>query len=121
MPRQDYLIILAELHRYVIANKPRVAMAYRWRELADEVFRYRKENYVYVQPEVPERCESDRKKEILDHKFALAISSPLFYAMFYGQIAETKDSIAIELPDCEHESLLEMFRYLGGDNESERK
>ena len=47
------------------------------------------------------------------HKFVLAISSPVFYAMFYGQMAETTDSI--ELPDCEYESLLEMFRYLYSD------
>jgi len=47
------------------------------------------------------------------HKFVLAVSSPVFYAMFYGQMAETKTSI--ELPDCEYESLLEMFRYLYSD------
>ena len=47
------------------------------------------------------------------HKFVLAISSPVFYAMFFGQIAETTDSI--ELPDCEYESLLVMFRYLYSD------
>ena len=57
--------------------------------------------------------ESESKKAIPAHKFVLAISSPVFYAMFYGQIAETKDSI--ELPDCEYESLLEMFRYLYSD------
>ena len=34
--------------------------------------------------------------------------------MFYGQMAETKDSI--ELPDCEYESLLELFRFLYSDN-----
>ena len=44
------------------------------------------------------------------HKFVLAISSPVFFAMFYGQMAETKDSI--ELPDCEYESLLELFRFM---------
>ena len=54
--------------------------------------------------------ESESKKVIPAHKLVLAISSPVFYAMFYGQMAETKDSI--ELPDCEYESLLEMFRYL---------
>ena len=54
-----------------------------------------------------------RKKVIPAHKFVLAISSPVFYAMFYGQLAETKDSI--ELPDCEYESLLEMLRYLYSD------
>ena len=55
----------------------------------------------------------ESKKVIPAHKFVLAISSPVFYAMFYGQMADTKDSI--ELPDCEYESLLEMFRYLYSD------
>jgi len=57
--------------------------------------------------------ESESKKVIPAHKFVLAISSPVFYAMFYGQMAETKNSI--EVPDCEYESLLEMFRYLYSD------
>ena len=57
--------------------------------------------------------ESESKKIIPAHKFVLAISSPVFFAMFYGQIAETKDSI--ELPDCEYESLLELFRFLYSD------
>ena len=57
--------------------------------------------------------ESKSKKVIPAHKFVLAISSPVFYAMFYGQMAETRDSI--EMPDCEYESLLEMFRYLYSD------
>ena len=33
--------------------------------------------------------------------------------MFYGELAETTDSI--ELPDCEYESLLELFRYMYSD------
>ena len=53
------------------------------------------------------------KKVIPAHKFVLAISSPVFFAMFYGEMAETKDSI--ELPDCEYESLLELFRFLYSD------
>ena len=57
--------------------------------------------------------ESGSRKMIPAHKFVLAISSPVFYAMFYGQIAETTDSV--ELPDCEYESLLELFRYLYSD------
>ena len=57
--------------------------------------------------------ESESKKVIPAHKFVLAISSPVFFAMFYGQMAETKDSI--ELPDCEYESLLELFRFLYTD------
>ena len=33
--------------------------------------------------------------------------------MFYGELAETKDST--ELSDCEYESLLELFRYMYSD------
>ncbi|XP_078379550.1 BTB/POZ domain-containing protein 6-B-like [Oculina patagonica] len=58
-------------------------------------------------------CESESKKVIPAHKFVLAISSPVFFAMFYGQMAETTDSI--ELPDCDYESLLELFRFLYSD------
>ena len=57
--------------------------------------------------------ESESKKVIPAHKFVLAIGSPVFFAMFYGRIAETQDSI--ELPDCEYESLLELFRFLYTD------
>ena len=52
-------------------------------------------------------------KVIPAHKFVLAISSPVFYAMFYGQMADTRDSV--ELPDCDYESLLEFFRFLYSD------
>ena len=31
------------------------------------------------------------------HKFVLAISSPVFFAMFFGQMAETKDSIELQV------------------------
>ena len=57
--------------------------------------------------------ESESRKMIPAHKFVLAIGSPVFYAMFFGKMAETKNSI--ELPDCEYESLLELFRYLYTD------
>ena len=52
-------------------------------------------------------------KVIPAHKFVLSISSPVFEAMFYGELAETRD--LIELPDCEFECLLELFRYLYSD------
>ena len=57
--------------------------------------------------------EVEIKKMIPAHKFVLAISSPVFFAMFCGQMAETTDSI--ELPDCHCESLLELFRFLYTD------
>ena len=57
--------------------------------------------------------ESESKQAISAHKLILSIGSPVFEAMFYGKLAETGDSI--ELPDCEYESLLELFRYLYSD------
>ena len=60
--------------------------------------------------------ESERRKSqkcISAHKFILAISSPVFYAMFYGEMAETSGTI--QLPDCDYESLLELFRFLYSD------
>ena len=57
--------------------------------------------------------ESESKQVIPAHKFVLSIGSPVFEAMFYGELAETRDSI--ELPDCEYQSLLELFRYMYSD------
>jgi len=64
---------------------------------------------------VVERADdkSGSKQVIPAHKFMLSISSPVFQAMFYGELAETTDSI--ELPDCEYDSLLEMLRYMYSD------
>ncbi|CAH3135304.1 unnamed protein product, partial [Pocillopora meandrina] len=47
------------------------------------------------------------------HKFVLAISSPVFYAMFFGELAETTNSI--NSSDCEYPSLLELFRFIYSD------
>ena len=59
------------------------------------------------------QADSETRKTIPAHKLVLAISSPVFYAMFYGQLAEAKD--CVELPDCEYDSLLEFLRYLYSD------
>ena len=56
---------------------------------------------------------SQSMKMIPAHKFLLAISSPVFYAMFYGELAEKKDSI--DVSDCDHESLLELYRFVYSD------
>ena len=59
---------------------------------------------------------SESTKNIPAHKFLLAISSPVFFAMFYGELAETKDSI--DISDCEYKSLLEFFRFIYSDKVS---
>ena len=69
----------------------------------------------FVVPASHNQSEShkSRKCMIPAHKFVLAISSPVFYAMFYGEMAETADTI--QLPDCDYKSLLELFRFLYSD------
>ena len=57
--------------------------------------------------------ESESKQVIPAHKFVLSISSPVFEAMFYGELSETSHSI--ELPDCEYDSLFELFRFMYSD------
>jgi len=54
-----------------------------------------------------------RKMAIPAHKLVLSICSPVFFAMFCGEMAEKSDSI--DLPDCEYEGVLEMLRYLYSD------
>ena len=49
------------------------------------------------------------------HKFVLSMCSPVFFAMFCGEMAERSDSI--DLPDCEYEGVLEMLRYMYGGYE----
>ena len=56
------------------------------------------------------------KMAIPAHKFVLSMCSPVFFAMFCGEMAERSDSV--ELPDCEYEGVLEMLRYMyGGEKE----
>jgi len=56
---------------------------------------------------------SESMKTIPAHKFLLAISSPVFCAMFYCELAEKKCSI--DISDCDHKSLLELFRFVYSD------
>ena len=62
---------------------------------------------------VPVSNGESESKVILAHKLVLAIGSPVFFAMFYGPMADTRDSI--DLPDCEYEGLLELFRFIYSD------
>ena len=68
----------------------------------------------FVVPASHNESESRKSQKCIPaHKFILAISSPVFYAMFYGEMAETAGTI--QLPDCDYESLLELFRFLYSD------
>ena len=69
----------------------------------------------FVVPASLNESESRKsQKSIPAHKLVLAISSPVFYAMFYGEMAETAGTV--QLPDCDYESLLELFRFLYSDD-----
>ena len=57
-----------------------------------------------------EREPKKSKMAIPAHKFVLSICSPVFFAMFCGELAEKSDSV--DLPDCEYEGVLEMLRYM---------
>ncbi|XP_078385036.1 BTB/POZ domain-containing protein 3-like [Oculina patagonica] len=64
---------------------------------------------------VADKQGSDHPKvKIPCHKIVLAVSSPVFFAMFYGELQEISESI--ELPDCDSEGLLEFLRYIYCDD-----
>ena len=44
------------------------------------------------------------------HKYVLAISSPVFFAMFYGGLAEQRETV--DITDCDLEVFLQFLRYL---------
>ena len=44
------------------------------------------------------------------HKYVLAISSPVFFAMFYGRMADAARTV--ELADCDSDSFLELLRFV---------
>ena len=55
-------------------------------------------------------CGESKRKYFYAHKYVLATSSPVFYAMFYGDLAE-KNSV-IHLEDADEESLEMFLRFL---------
>lgn len=57
--------------------------------------------------------DGEDKKYIPAHKYVLATSSPVFYAMFYGNLAEK--SSEIHLPDADSSSFLAFLKYLYTD------
>ena len=44
--------------------------------------------------------ESESKQVIPAHKFVLSIGSPVFEAMFYGELAETRDCLTVSMRVC---------------------
>ena len=53
---------------------------------------------------------SSCKFNIPCHKFILAVSSPVFYKMFYGDLKEPSEYI--DLPDCDLEGFHEFLRFI---------
>ena len=63
---------------------------------------------------VIDSCDNSKYLHVPVHKFVLAISSPVFYSMFYGQLHET--NAEVELPDTESKNLLEFLRFVYSDD-----
>ena len=59
-------------------------------------------------------CGQSKRKNFYAHKYVLATSSPVFYAMFYGVLAQ-KDSV-IHFADADEESFEEFLRFLYTDD-----
>lgn len=57
--------------------------------------------------------ETGKKVAIPAHKYVLSIGSPVFYKMFYGDLAEASNSV--EVVDADSNSLLELLRFLYSD------
>ena len=53
------------------------------------------------------------KARIPGHKYVLAISSPVFFAMFYGRMAEQESDVAVS--DSEVECFMELLRFVYTD------
>ena len=51
-----------------------------------------------------------KDKIIPAHKYVLAVSSSVFFAMFYGDLAETRDTI--DIIDCDPDTFLNFLRYI---------
>ena len=54
------------------------------------------------------------KQTIPAHKYVLAISSPVFFAMFYGDLAEKGETI--DITDCDSEVFLQFLRFVYYDD-----
>ena len=59
-------------------------------------------------------CCEGSSKEFRSHKYVLATSSSVFYAMFYGELAEKNSTVY--LSDTNDDSLEEFLRFLYTDN-----
>ena len=58
--------------------------------------------------------QSKKGREIIyAHKFLLSLGSPVFHAMFYSNMADTR--VEIPLSDCDPRSFVEFLRYLYSD------
>ena len=55
-------------------------------------------------------CVPTNERTIPAHKYVLAVSSPVFFAMFYGDLAERSDTI--DITDCDPDIFLHLLRFM---------
>lgn len=56
--------------------------------------------------------EGEKRVRIPAHKFILATASPVFYAMFYGPLAEKKEIEIIDIEPCIFHAMLKFVSQL---------
>ena len=67
-------------------------------------------NVITTGSDIKFTCGESKRKYFYAHKYVLATSSVVFYAMFYGDLAEKGPTI--HLPDTDEESLEVFLRFL---------
>lgn len=75
--------------------------------------KYAYNNSLYCDVEFVVFDSNENEITVPASKYLLAVTSPVFAAMFYGKLAETESTI--RLPDCSKEGLQEFLRYVHSD------
>ena len=94
-------------------KQPKETFEERWQATRSTVLERNK--YMFNNPVMSDiKFTFPDKQTIAAHKYVLAISSPVFFAMFYGDLAEKRETL--DITDCDPEVFLQFLRYLYYDD-----
>ena len=94
-------------------KQPQETFEERWQANRSTVLERNK--YMFNNPVMSDiKFAFPNKQTIPAHKYVLAISSPMFFAMFYGDLAEKRETV--DIIDCDPDVFLQFLRYLYYDD-----